>query len=364
MRGVRYTWGIRPQLSVMPGSDIWRALDKGMIVRDMTFKPELEESQQAIYNFEEDLMKNPDYEVVVAPMHAFKYYLYNHTEHSFPVPQEKFHELILKSALYSTYKNTGNPLAESLGFNNSKLVYMMAKINRKGYYGMNFKEAQECRDEFYRRIKNFQDNYSNEGTRNVFVSAYDNLAWLRTKELFVESSIQGVVLSCFVCFFILSVMTGNYLLTIYAILSIITIVLAVMSMIFLMGWDFGLVQSTCIIVFIGISFDYVVHISHQYLSSNLNTRRERMDHAYTIMGETIFAGALTTSFSGIGLLLCQTDALNKFGVLLMTTVISSMFVALLFLPAFMYFIGPEEDQGSIWHTCLQCIYERFCLDEK
>lgn len=82
------------------------------------------------------------------------------------------------------------------------------------------------------------------------------------------------------------------------------------------------------------------------------------------MGETIFAGALTTSFSAIGLLMCQTDALNKFGVLLLTTVISSMFVSLLFLPAFMYILGPEDDVGSIYYTCLKGIYEGYCISQK
>lgn len=90
MSGVRFTWGIKPELYVMPNSNIWRALRHGMIVRDMSFKPELKESQVAIYKFEEGLMSNPDYVTVLLPMHNFVTYLKKNSE-PFPVPEEKFH---------------------------------------------------------------------------------------------------------------------------------------------------------------------------------------------------------------------------------------------------------------------------------
>ena len=44
MSGVRFTWGIKPEIYVKPGSDIWRARRQGMIIRDTSFKPELKES--------------------------------------------------------------------------------------------------------------------------------------------------------------------------------------------------------------------------------------------------------------------------------------------------------------------------------
>jgi len=86
-------------------------------------------------------------------------------------------------------------------------------------------------------------------------------------------------------------------------------------------------------VFVGVSFDYVVHICHSYNHSIYWIRKERMDSAYKQMGQTIFGGALTTIFSGVFLVICQSDALYKFVILLLTTIISAMIIALVFLPA-------------------------------
>jgi predicted RND superfamily exporter protein len=113
-----------------------------------------------------------------------------------------------------------------------------------------------------------------------------------------------------------------------------------MSTIYLFGWEFGLVESACVIVFIGISFDYVIHICHEYIHCVYVHRKSRMDNSFKNMGETIFSGAITTSFSGIFLALCEANALNKFGLLLIITIISSLIVSLVFLPALLYTFGP------------------------
>ena len=65
-----------------------------------------------------------------------------------------------------------------------------------------------------------------------------------------------------------------------AIMCISSIILMLMGMIQILGWKFGLVESTCVIVFIGISVDYVVHICHQYIHSIEDDRTSRMNNAY------------------------------------------------------------------------------------
>ena len=65
--------------------------------------------------------------------------------------------------------------------------------------------------------------------------------------------------------------------------------------------------------------------------------------AYRQMGPTILAGALTSIFSAIFLVLCQAASLNKFGVLLLVTIISAMLTALMLLPSLLYIIGPNHN---------------------
>ena len=66
---------------------------------------------------------------------------------------------------------------------------------------------------------------------------------------------------------VLVLATSNIYLSLIAIFGISSIMLALMGMIWILDWKFGLVEATCIIVFIGISVDYVVHIIHQYNDS-------------------------------------------------------------------------------------------------
>jgi predicted RND superfamily exporter protein len=120
-----------------------------------------------------------------------------------------------------------------------------------------------------------------------------------------------------------------------------------MSMIHLMGWEFGLIESICIIVFIGISVDYVSHLAHMYIDAPNENKKERTDYAYRHMGQTILGGALTSCFSGFFLIICNVDMLNKFGILFITTITSSFLTSLVFLPSFLYVFGPSKDKGRI-----------------
>lgn len=69
------------------------------------------------------------------------------------------------------------------------------------------------------------------------------------------------------CFIVLTVVTGNLLMSVYSAIAIGTIILNLMSVMRLLGWRLSMTVTTCLIVFIGISFDYIIHISVSYLQS-------------------------------------------------------------------------------------------------
>lgn len=112
----------------------------------------------------------------------------------------------------------------------------------------------------------------------------------------------------------------------------------------------------CIVIFVGISFDFIIHMSHQYTDSVADDRQGRMNDAFKSIGPTIYGGAMTTSISSFCLMACQTYALRKMGIMLLTTILAAAFVALIFMPALFYILGPENKQGD-----LRKLYEK---DEK
>ena len=101
-----------------------------------------------------------------------------------------------------------------------------------------------------------------------------------------------------------------------------------------------MIESTSLIVFVGISVDYVVHIAHQYIDAIEEDRKSRMEHAYNQIGNAILGGALTSCFSAFFLIICDADALSKFGILLLTIILCSMLNSLVFLPSIAFLIGP------------------------
>ena len=204
---------------------------------------------------------------------------------------------------------------------------------------MEFYEQKEVQMKGYNEI-------SGPGLQG-YQSSFDNWAWTSLRGNMVRNALTSVWTSIAFAFIILVITSRNIWISLFAILCISQIIFGLLSSIHLLDWRLGMIESTCLIVFIGVSVDYVVHICHHYVASINQDRVGRMNHAFKNTGKTIVGGALTSCFSGIFLFLCEADALNKFGVMLLITIGASMLTSLVFLPSILFLVGPEKDQGTI-----------------
>jgi len=109
------------------------------------------------------------------------------------------------------------------------------------------------------------------------MSSFDTFPYLRLRAIFITNAVQGIGFSILMSFLILLLTSKNLYMSLLGIFHILTIIITLMSMINFYGWQFGLVESTSVIVFVGVSFDYVVHICHSYNHSINWIRKERMD---------------------------------------------------------------------------------------
>jgi hypothetical protein len=48
------------------------------------------------------------------------------------------------------------------------------------------------------------------------------------------------------------------------------------------------------------------------------------------------------------------NILNKFGILFLTTITTAFVTSIVFLPALLYVMGPDEDYGKVF----KCLYQR------
>ena len=71
---------------------------------------------------------------------------------------------------------------------------------------------------------------------------------------------------CF-AFIILLIFTMNILIALYSIFSIGAIVTSVVAIMSLCGYKLGIAESIAVVILIGFSVDYVVHLANHYVES-------------------------------------------------------------------------------------------------
>ena len=109
----------------------------------------------------------------------------------------------------------------------------------------------------------------------------------------------GVSISAICAFVILLIATRNVLISLYAIVTVIFIVMSVVAVMVLRGWQLGVSESIAMVIIIGFSVDYVVHLAAHYVHAQVPLRYDRAHDSISSMGVSIFSGAMTTLGSGV-----------------------------------------------------------------
>ena len=124
-------------------------------------------------------------------------------------------------------------------------------------------------------------------------------AWMQSELAFYDGVKIGVPTSGILAFLILLIATRNILMALYAITSVIFIVLCVIAVMVLQGWQLGVSESIAMVIIIGFSVDYVVHLAAHYVHSTETSRFARSKESVSTMGVSVFSGAITTLGSGV-----------------------------------------------------------------
>lgn len=106
-------------------------------------------------------------------------------------------------------------------------------------------------------------------------------------------------------------------------------------------WDVKLnaISFLCLVMGIGISVDYCVHVGHAFAHSNGLTRVEKARVAITGMGASVTKGGITTFLGVMILSFASSNAFRTFFKMLFGTVVLGMLHGLIFLPAWLSFVG-------------------------
>ena len=122
--------------------------------------------------------------------------------------------------------------------------------------------------------------------------------------------------------------------------SVLFIITSVMAIMVFLGWELGVAESMGIVILIGFSVDYVVHLSSHYIHSPFLKRGQRMQSAMKEMGGTIMAGTITTLGAGCFLFPATMIFFTQFAVMITSTICISFLYSMVFFAAVMHTIGP------------------------
>jgi predicted RND superfamily exporter protein len=109
----------------------------------------------------------------------------------------------------------------------------------------------------------------------------------------------------------------------------------------------GVSESVSVVLIIGFSVDYVIHLSADYTHSPFKSRHDKMKQAYGEMGVSILNGAITTFGAGCFMFLGVSKPLRKIAFLITSTIAISFFVAMVVFGAIIHIVGPEDSCGDL-----------------
>jgi predicted RND superfamily exporter protein len=141
--------------------------------------------------------------------------------------------------------------------------------------------------------------------------------------------------------------TLNLLTTFYATIAVMAVLVLVVGTVVASGWELGFLEAICFAILIGLSCDFVLHMAHAYSSSTQATRDGKSHDAISKMGPTIFAAAMTTTATGAVMFLCTITFFQRFGTILLLTMVYSIVIAVFFFLAATNLAGPTGDCCSL-----------------
>ena len=151
----------------------------------------------------------------------------------------------------------------------------------------------------------------------------------------------GIALGCAAAVILFS--SRSLILTLFCTLTIGYVLTSVTSMLVAIGWTLGFLESICFAILIGVSVDFVIHLSHAYANVEGNVdRARRTKYALIKMGPSILATALTTILSAVIMLFTIITFFQKFALILFFTVIQATLGSFIWFVTMVDCIGPAN----------------------
>lgn len=266
--------------------------------------------------------------------------------------KEEFHELLIE------YKNSTRAqlsFSEDIGLDkDNKLLFIMFRFDSTLKPPVGTEDLKDVMDEWERFMDTMNDKAKRNntvGVQNGYQSGRDYWTWPASSDALVYGAIQGLILVFVIAFIVLNIATNNIIISTLAVLTLISIVAVVVGigMKGIMDWDLGIAESITIVILIGFSMDYSLHLADSYIESPQYSREDRTRDSLTHIGISVTAGAFTTLVSGIFLWFTVLMFFIKFAFNITATIFTSYLFSILYFTSLCMAFGPQGEFGN-WTT--------------
>eukprot|EP01083_Nonionella_stella_P209687 759858_1 len=170
----------------------------------------------------------------------------------------------------------------------------------------------------------------------------------------IGEAIFGIGLSLALAFVVLTLATQNWIIAMFSCFVIFVIVISVMGFATMNGWKLGVIEAVIYVMVVGMSVDYVVHLSEAYLASRKYYRKDRARRMLGIVGSSVMSGAISTLIGIFWLFLAVNFIFFKFGTFIFFLICASCGFSLFAFTATMTLVGPQGNSGDIVLCAKRC----------
>jgi len=188
----------------------------------------------------------------------------------------------------------------------------------------------------------------------VFHTSY---LWVRAdfETRLVGSTLLSATASVLFALLTVFLFLGNLALAVYLVLSILCVVICLAGFLFaILGWSLGAVEALALIIVVGLSVDYSLHMAEGYNRSPCETRYLRVQDALRRNGGALVGASATSVLACPPILFCTIQVFVQFGVTIICNLILSLLFSVGFFSALLIIIGPMDDFGSCRAMLYKC----------
>ncbi|XP_044742091.1 protein dispatched [Chrysoperla carnea] len=359
---IRFVWGLHPN----DNGNYMDPYSLGHLSFDETFDVSHPNSQEWLLNFCKSLKAQPFYLYETGPqflncfLEGFIKWMKRRCtdpiektdltpccrEETFPFKRSIFNKCIIDymdelSQTPSTYfaPNDAGPK-----FIKSSIAVLIVEFSSNYSYTYSYYEMHQFISSVEKWMQEQLTTAPSTMKNGWFVTDYD---FYDLQKSLVNDTYIAMIFSLAFSFIILIVVTGNYLVSIFASFTVLVILQLIIATLILLGWRLNILESIALTSSIGLTVDFSLHYSIGFVLNNkkyTNTDRYKSTKftLFQMVGPTTMA-CLTTAFAGLFMLPSQIQPYIQIGTFLIVAMLFSWIYSTFYFCSLLALFGPNNN---------------------